>query len=208
MEKGELPSEHIPEGEALNYENGMDEMGRELLYNVYLTSYFPSFVSKEKRNGVQYELEYIIFGESSDDKNLKACVNRLLLIREGLNVLHIIKSPEKMKTIWSMAMALMGWTQIPMLVTLMKGALVGAWAFGESIIDVRTLLDGGKVNIIKSDSEWNLGLDEVASFLKGNMQRGKEGKNGLVYTDYLMLLLFLEKRKKNIIVQWIWYRPI
>lgn len=197
MEKGELPSEHIPEGEALNYENGMDEMGRELLYNVYLTSYFPSFVSKEKRNGVQYELEYIIFGESSDDKNLKACVNRLLLIREGLNVLHIIKSPEKMKTIWSMAMALMGWTQIPMLVTLMKGALVGAWAFGESIIDVRTLLDGGKVNIIKSDSEWNLGLDEVASFLKGNMQRGKEGKNGLVYTDYLMLLLFLEKKEEK-----------
>lgn len=197
IEKGELPSEYIPQGEALNFGNGVEDVGRELLYNVYLTSYFPSFTDTDKRNGVQYELEYIIFGEERDDKNLEASVDRLLLIREGMNVLHIIKSPEKMRTAWSMATALMGWTQIPLLVTLMRTALVGAWAYGESILDVRTLLDGGKINLLKSDEEWSLSLEGVPSFLRGEMKEGKEGKDGLTYTDYLLLLLFLENKEEK-----------
>ena len=167
------------------------------MYNVYLTEYFPSFVTEEKRNGPQYELEYILFGKDSDEANLKAAVNRLLLIREGLNILHILQSPEKMEAVLAMATAIMGWTLIPAIVTLTQAALVGAWAYGESIMDVRTLLGGGKISLIKNQEEWNLSLQGVADLLKGTIAEGKEGENGLTYTDYLMLLLFLEDKEEK-----------
>lgn len=197
IEKGELPSENIPQGEMLNYQNGLDDMGRELLFNIYLTKYFPSFVEEKKRSGVQYELEYILFGEESDDKNLKASVNRLLLIREGLNIIHILQSPEKMEAALAMATTLMGWTLIPALITLTQAVLVGAWAYGESIMDVRALLGGGKISLIKSSEEWNLSLEGVAGLLQGTVTEAKEGEDGLAYTDYLLLLLFLEGKEER-----------
>lgn len=197
IETEDLPSGQIPEGEPLTFQNGLDDLGREVLYNVYLTEYFPSFVTEEKRNGPQYELEYILFGKDSDEANLKAAVNRLLLIREGLNILHILQSPEKMEAVLAMATAIMGWTLIPAIVTLTQAALVGAWAYGESIMDVRTLLGGGKISLIKNQEEWNLSLQGVADLLKGTIAEGKEGENGLTYTDYLMLLLFLEDKEEK-----------
>lgn len=50
IETEDLPSGQIPEGEPLTFQNGLDDLGREVLYNVYLTEYFPSFVTEEKRN--------------------------------------------------------------------------------------------------------------------------------------------------------------
>ncbi len=195
IEQNDLPSCNIPSGEELKYGSGLDDAGRDLLFNMYVTSHFPSFVSKEKRSGVQYELEYILFGKKSDDENLKTSIERLLLIREGLNVIHITKSPEKMQAAMAMAISIMGWTQNPALIKLTQAAIIGAWAYGESIVDVRSLLGGGKINLIKSEEEWNLSLEGFVSFLSGTLTEGKEGKNGLTYTDYLRLLLFIEKKE-------------
>ncbi len=197
IESEGLPSCSIPEGEALTWENGLEDMGREILYNFYVAEFFPSFVSQEKRAGVQYELEYILFGRESDDANLQAAVNRLLLVREGLNILHIVRSPEKMEAALAAAGTLMGWTLIPALVTLTQAVLVGAWAFAESIVDLRVLMGGGKISLIKDSTEWNMSLEGAAALLKGNAMEGKEGENGLSYTEYLRLFLFLENDEEK-----------
>ena len=79
--------------------------------------------------------------------------------------------------------------------------IMGVWSYGESIVDVRRLLKGDKLNIIKDNSDWQLSLENL---LKMNFDwdniSGKTGsqKSGLSYEDYLgMLLLMMNQTTRN-----------
>ena len=45
-----------------------------------------------------------------------------------------------------------------------------AWAYGEAIMDIRTLISGGKVPLVKNAEDWKLSLS-------GLMQLGSAGEN-------------------------------
>ena len=46
-------------------------------------------------DGLSYELEYMIGGKKLDEENLTSVVSRLLVIREGLNMIHILSDSKK-----------------------------------------------------------------------------------------------------------------
>ena len=54
--------------------------------------------TEEKETALSYELEYLLCGKESDEKNLKATVNKLLLLREGVNFVYILADGE-MRTV-------------------------------------------------------------------------------------------------------------
>ncbi len=177
--------------------NLAEEAARMVLYGEYVLEYCSNFTSNKEKSGLQYETEYILFGKESDDDNLKTCVNRLLWIREGLNAAHILASAQKMESALALATTIVGWTMIPALITAAQLVIVGVWAYAESLLDVRRLLNGKKVALVKTEGSWQLGIEGLKDFFNGAKQNEIEDEDGILYEDYIrILLLMMNKTEK------------
>ena len=75
-------------------------------------------------------------------------------------------------------------------------ALLLAWAYGESLVDVRELLAGGKVPIFKSASTWKLSLTSIPDILDILENTSGDGSEGLSYEGYLQILFTLGAKGK------------
>ena len=72
--------------------------------------------------------------------------------------------------------------------------IMAAWAFIESVLDVRLLLAGGKIPVIKTLDDWTSDVYHLSSFLDVS-KKAKETKNGISYRDYLMGFLAIVSDK-------------
>ncbi len=167
-----------------------------LIFQEYLFERFALFTDQEKDQVLDYGLEYILCGKDSDEKNLKSVITRLLLLREGSNFAYLSGDEVSMSAANAMAAALVGWIPVPGVVTVTAYALLLAWAYGESLVDVRQLLAGGKVPVVKDASTWKLGLASLADILL--VLKGTDGSSteGLSYAEYLQILFTLGNKKK------------
>ena len=71
-----------------------------------------------------------------------------------------------------------------------SNALALAWSYLESVQDVRTLMTGAKVPVVKTDSSWQTHLHELLSPLTAIKDR--DSGEGIDYRAYLQGLLLLE----------------
>ena len=144
---------------------------------------------------LSYQLEYILNGKNSDLENLKDTCNQLLGIREISNMLHIRGDSKKNALLDKMAGTIT--IQAPYLKIPVKYTLMAAWAFAESLLDIRLLLNGWRVPLIKENSDWNLTLeslldykDKLSKLEQDNEEEEEEDETrGLYYVDYLRILL-------------------
>ena len=67
-------------------------------------------------------------------------MNKLLLLREGVNFVYILADGEMRHSAELLAAAIAGGA--PGVTTALTAALLAAWAYGESLLDVRILLAG------------------------------------------------------------------
>ena len=174
--------------------DGWEGSGEQLLLLEYLTENFSCYTSEdeEKGKGLQYEIEYAIGGRLSDRENLQDVLFKLLLIREATNFLYLMKDPVRRQEADSVANIISMLVTVPEAAPAISFALKAAWAYGESILDLRNLLDGKKVPLIKESSSWQIPLRSLIFLsLTGNTHRHTD-ENGLEYKDYLRLLLFLK----------------
>ena len=84
---------------------------------------------------------------------------------------------------------------MPALTKAMQHALLLGLAYGESLLDVRILLSGGKIPLLKDAASWKLSFATLGSL--GNLLErvdGSEAEEGLSYTDYLRILLQMCRR--------------
>lgn len=153
---------------------------------------------QEKQEGVwlSYELEYILAGKGNDLENLKAVVNRLLLLREGANYAYLMTDEAKKQEAYVLAAIVAGLTLMPEIVEALQQVILLAWAYGESVIDIRSLLQGGKVALAKTSDSWKLPLAQLF-FLRLHLDKYDEGidENGLDYEGYLRMLLSVMGRQ-------------
>ncbi|MDE7478349.1 MAG: hypothetical protein K2M91_10440, partial [Lachnospiraceae bacterium] len=77
---------------------------------------------------------------------------------------------------------------VPELTDTLKTIILGVWALAETVSDMKQLLDGGKVPLMKSKSDWNTSL---AGIFTGNLSGGSKKSTGLSYQDYLRVFLGL-----------------
>lgn len=89
-----------------------------------------------------------------------------------------------------LALLLAGASANPAVIEAVKYGLMAAWAYAESVLDLRTLLSGRKIAMVKSDAEWTSNLSEISALLSGYSQ-AKNCPSGKSYKDYLGLLLYL-----------------
>lgn len=208
LQTPELPSEG---GMAAKGARGVSLMDH-LLINEYCGRFFRYFpgdsrdgtADAEKGEGVwetgvagegglSYEIEYLIGGKGLDEENLVCVVNRLLAIREGLNLMHIMSDSRKRQEAQSLAMAITGVAGLSPLVLLTTFFVMSVWALGESLMDIRGLLAGKRVMIFKSAQDWTLELEELLTIgREGQVSTGGSAR-GLSYLSWLKILLFMDE---------------
>lgn len=174
-------------------------------FHAYLAEHFTNAVDflnedpeKEPGAWLDYQMEYLIGGKNADDRNLEAVCLRLLALREGVNYAYLLTDGGRVAECEALAAALVGVTLIPGLVEAVKQVLLLAWAFAESVLDVRRLLSGEDVAFWKTGSVWKLSLEEMLD-LPGSLD-AKEGEGdpgGLSYEAYLGILLTTVSREKK-----------
>ncbi|WP_197029587.1 DUF5702 domain-containing protein [Butyrivibrio sp. AE3004] len=178
---------------------GLDEsektgIGSDVLLEKYIFEKCGCYGMEKANSKLKYELEYIYAGKDSDYANLEKVAEKLFLWREASNFAYIINDADKMAEADALALTASVLLILPELQEVIKMAIVFAWTFAESISDLRILLTGGKVPIIKSAEDWNLSLENMLEF-REHLVNG--GGSGLSYEDYLKILILLEKKGKK-----------
>lgn len=180
-----------------NLEESKQEGLEKVWFLQYLNSYYSCFTGSGEKGGkghaLDYELEYCIAGKDSDVKNLEKAVKELLLVREAGNFTTILQDSKKQALALEMATAAVGFTGLVPLVEAVKFGILLAWSYIESILDLRSLLAGGTVPLVKKPSDWKSDVSLGAKSLEQKKAGTGEGEDGWGYREYLLLLLLLVK---------------
>ncbi len=146
-------------------------------------------------HALEYELEYCVAGKGSDYENLEKTVKELLLIREAGNFTTIMQDAKKQSLALEIATAAVGFTGAAPLIYAVKVGILLAWSYIESILDVRCLLSGGKVALVKAVTEWKSDVSVGQKALDKKEEKTQSNKNGLDYREYLQILLLLVREE-------------
>jgi type IV secretory pathway TrbD component len=185
LSDGSFPS--VTYGEDQVLEAGLVDR---ILFGEYCGHFLTSLLSEEDKE-VKYELEYLVSGKKTDEENLKQTVLDVLMIREGMNLIHILSDGQKREEAMALAGLITGAVGLAPLTGIVAFFVMSIWALGEAIVDVRMLLEGKKVVFLKSGDSWKLSLEGLLELGRTGMcTSGKEDENGIDYTGYLKLLLF------------------
>lgn len=192
-------------GDEIKTELSLKDTKDNIFYNEYLTMHFKDAadfidedgkLKKSDTGQLDYMIEFILCGNSSDKENLSKTLFEMSGIREGMNLAYILTDSEKKTQAYGLALSLVGFTGCEGAIRAAQYLILSAWAYGESIMDLRTLMKGGKVALYKSKDSWQLSLDNL---LDMKFDNNKEDDKGLAYEDYLrMLLLAKNLSKKNL----------
>jgi len=138
-----------------------------------------------------YEKEYLIKGQPSDLDNLKRVANDILLLRFINNYIFTGRDAEIQSQVNLMASALTGVVGIPQTAKAVQMMLRAALSYGESLLELHTLFEGGEISLTKDRGNWNLELKTMVKQLK-EKKAVKKGKHNISYKDYLKVLLFMK----------------
>lgn len=165
----------------------------------YIEECFLSYGDKESKNNMEttllYETEYLINGKASDLENLKSTANCILLLRFINNYIFTGKDADMKAQITTMAAALAGVLGMPQTVKGIEVVIRTAISYGETLLELHTLFNGGEIPLTKSKENWNLELKTMVKQLK-EKQKVKKGNQNVSYKDYLKLLLYAKGNAK------------
>lgn len=168
-----------------------EELG--LVDNVFLLEYFLDYAGRYQAplegSLLQYQVEYLLWGQGSDRDNLRLTADLLCAVREAANVIYLLGCETKRAEAEAVAAVLSSAIALPELKPVFETALILAWAYLESLYDVKLLLAGGRVELLKTDESWHYSLDSIWS-APSQIQETEGG--GLSYEDYLRILLYLQ----------------
>ncbi len=163
-----------------------------ILMQEYFKPLGGNFTAPDTDGALAYGSEYLIWGEDSDEKNLKKTVNGLLLVREAANYLYLQTDSVKQAEALALATALAGASVNPAVIEVVKQGLLAAWAYAESVLDVKALLSGGKIPVKKTSANWQTSLSGLAG-AGGQSYSGET--TGLTYENYLDAFLYAQTDK-------------
>ncbi len=148
---------------------------------------------EERENkSLDYEVEYILAGKSSDKANLETVLFRIFLIRMSLNYICLMGDSSRKAEAQVLAVVISVLLLMPEAAEPLKHLILLAWAAGESVVDIRTLLEGNRVPLVKNSQNWKLPLSSLFLLGTGNdTVQGSDTEGGISYEDYLRAFLFL-----------------
>ncbi len=194
---GQLPSIILEKSQDLSQKS--DRPGRtfteRVLIDEYCGYFFPNALSQNNHQ-LKYELEYLLQGQATDRENLEKTISELFAVRQGLNLIHILSDNQKREEAKALAFVIVGGIGIGPLVDIMACLIMGIWAMGESIQDLRILMSGGKIPLWKQNKDWKVSLEGLLKIGQNqfpDIDIAKEDETGFSYEGYLKLLLLKEE---------------
>jgi hypothetical protein len=159
-----------------------------LIFGEYLLRYCDYYGNINKEGKLDYQIEYLIAGKDNDLDNLKSVVHRISALREAANVIYLYSDSVKCMEAEALAATLSAAMLVPEIAPLLKTTIILGWAYAESLYDVKSLLAGDPVPLMKNASSWRCDLQSIF----GEEQTVSSAMGGgLYYQDYLRLLLAL-----------------
>lgn len=168
----------------------------EILQMKYMKNHFQSAVSQSEDDDsfFKYELEYILAGKASDEGNLKSTRNRIIAIREAMNIAYINQNPQMR----DLALTIAELISSPAAAPATQQALIAAWAYAESVNDYRLLVHGKKVPLMKDDDSWAVNLKSIIT--NPNPEYiDKNNEKGNTYNEYLQAMIFLTNKDNRLL---------
>jgi hypothetical protein len=197
-----MENDNISKGNiTISDSNTLEEMTERFLFQEYLLKYMDCYVNtdkvsengeldtdRDKERALDYQIEYLIAGKTSDLENLRSVANRLCLLREAANAAYIFTDETKCEEAELLATVNAALVQVPEIESLLKESILLGWAYAESLYDVKTIFSGGKIPLMKDQSTWHYSLQGMLSSDNDNLYGSSDG---LSYTDYLRIFMFL-----------------
>lgn len=165
---------------------GTEQLLEKFAFQEYLLRYMGRYGQEYEEDALKYQIEYLIAGKGSDIENLRSVANRLCVLREAANAMYLMSDREKRAEIKVAAGLVCTLIMLPELTPLLEGAILLAWAYAESVYDVKTLYSGGKVPLLKNKETWHYGLTAA---LHGELKDQTREGSGLGYQDYLRIFM-------------------
>ena len=163
-----------------------EQIVEKFVFQEYLLKYMGRYGQTREEGTLQYQIEYLIAGKDSDMDNLRSVANRLCVLREAANAVYLLSNETKRGEIRIVAQLVCSLALVPELIPILEGTILLAWAYAESIYDVKSLLAGGKIPLIKDDNSWHYSL---SSALEGSIQDRDQNGSGLTYQDYMRIFM-------------------
>lgn len=179
-----------------------DQLIQKQWFISYLCEYFTHAQERfaEKREGgyMDYQMEYVICGKASDRENLEQVIQKILIMREGVNYVFLITHPEYSEKAETLAGLLAGFTGSASLIKSLKHLILLSWACGESLAEVRQLLGGYELSAVKTEEDWQVPLSGLLELIKdpGKYDEQTERQQGTDYETYLRLLLSMKPARE------------
>lgn len=158
----------------------------------YVSSRFDSYGDYAwEDGGLKYDLEFLYAGANADSDNLKRVITDMVKLREVPNLVTLISDSTKRKEAYSLAYTVAGFTGNEGLVRAIQLIIMGAWAYSEAVMDIKRLINGEKIELIKAKKDWKMELSKVLAF--DYTYFPTPNTRGLNYKEYLLLMLMTAK---------------
>ncbi|MCL2717866.1 MAG: DUF5702 domain-containing protein [Lachnospiraceae bacterium] len=154
----------------------IDDITSMILFRAYIFEKLGYHKNEKADSLLDYQIEYLIIGTNSDEKNLQGIKARIFSWRLADNVRLYFSDSVKRKEAYTTASAISSLILHPELTHLIANSLLFSWAFADSLDDTDKIIDGGKVPLIKKSVE--------------------STENGLSYYQYLELMLMITSEVK------------
>lgn len=146
---------------------------------------FGNYYSVKQKSHLNYELEYIIAGKDNDRSNLMVTVEQMVGIRNVATIVYLIRDKQKMAQLSMTASSATTAIGLPFLEPIIKGILMEAWALAEAVNDVKIIMSGEKIDILKNSKNWRTSLKNLFDKKTG----GSNKKSAINYEQFCYLLL-------------------
>ena len=112
------------------------------------------------------------------------------------NYAYLQTNAEKKAEAKALALTLCSLLAVPAITEAAAQVILLSWAYGETVMDLRSLLGGSRVPLVKDDMSWQLSLSSLMSLgTEEDVNEGKDTTGGMDYRDYLRMMLFLEGKE-------------
>ena len=185
-----LSSRALSTGKGYERVSWKSSVAEKTLFTTYLVKHFPDYKNSIENHALLYEAEYLISGEVSDRENLEAVAKKLLTIRLAINYGYLLTDQTRQAEAEALALGLSALLTVPGATEIVKQAVLAAWAYGESILDLRSLFAGNRVPLVKTDETWQMQLANLTKLgTADEAAEQREFSEGITYSDYVRLFL-------------------
>lgn len=179
-----------------------------IIDNEYMLTIFPNRLEKkdQSRSPFKGDIEYIITGHGNEATSYLQIDASIFAFREVINLGAVLMDGEAQTTISEMC------ALVPYPFGIIAYALVNVgWSAGESYIEVKEILRGGEVPLLKTTKDFTLSLEGIETLSVSDIEKMEtkaleeeiEAENDDVfkmdYKDHIRFFLYLQKHETTIL---------